>query len=309
MDNEQFEFKDIEKLNDKSEDETMKEVQETYKETLLEIIAIITLLYSKYSDTKGSLMMIEMNKFGRMKKYTKEIQSLLSELNTATQTQMINFMKSTYKDTFLGIGFDLETTLGISMGYSKPSQVMIEALIIDAPVGGLTIKQRLKINNNSLVNRVIGSLGQSIAIGEGEKKAMKRMSEVLNKDNRRLQATVRTERKRVSSIAKLESMEHAQSKGLKMKKVWVSTLDGRTRTSHRKLDGQKVAIDGYFTIRGHKTQAPSLFGIAEEDINCRCRIITEVDGFAIEDMQRRVKGEGVSKYKTYDEWYKNEVKK
>jgi len=58
-------------------------------------------------------------------------------------------------------------------------------------------------------------------------------------------------------------------------KIWVTQQDGRVRKSHRKLDGQIVPKKDRFRIPGTNRRAmgPGQFGIAEEDINCRCQAL------------------------------------
>lgn len=55
------------------------------------------------------------------------------------------------------------------------------------------------------------------------------------------------------------------------KKVWHTMMDDRVRDSHYWLEGVSAPIDGeFYNWRGEKTMYPGQWGIAEEDINCRC---------------------------------------
>ena len=65
--------------------------------------------------------------------------------------------------------------------------------------------------------------------------------------------------------------------GMKIARVWVSTKDGRTRDSHKAMDGQEADKDGFFHFPGGgQTAGPGLSGIAEEDIHCRCTVIMQI---------------------------------
>ena len=58
------------------------------------------------------------------------------------------------------------------------------------------------------------------------------------------------------------------------KKTWVTMLDDRVRTDHDYLEGSTVGIDeDFYTWQGYHAPAPGLFGVAEEDVNCRCELI------------------------------------
>ena len=69
-------------------------------------------------------------------------------------------------------------------------------------------------------------------------------------------------------------MQKAKNQGADVVKQWDATLDGKTRKNHRKLDGQWVEVGEYFEVGGRKVEAPGKFGRPEEDINCRCILLT-----------------------------------
>lgn len=54
-------------------------------------------------------------------------------------------------------------------------------------------------------------------------------------------------------------------------KTWNTMLDDRVRDSHYWLEGVSAPIDGeFYNYKGQSTQYPGEWGIAEEDVNCRC---------------------------------------
>ena len=54
-------------------------------------------------------------------------------------------------------------------------------------------------------------------------------------------------------------------------KTWNTMLDDRVRDSHAWLEGVSAPIDGeFYNYKGQSTQYPGEWGIAEEDVNCRC---------------------------------------
>lgn len=71
------------------------------------------------------------------------------------------------------------------------------------------------------------------------------------------------------------TLEGAKQSGLDLVREWITTLDGLQRDSHDDLDGQAQPLDKPFKIpsgpnAGAEAMAPGGFGIASEDINCRC---------------------------------------
>lgn len=58
---------------------------------------------------------------------------------------------------------------------------------------------------------------------------------------------------------------------------WNTALDERVRGSHSAMHGQTVPANELFTSgAGNRTQYPGGFGIAEEDIQCRCSVGTRI---------------------------------
>ena len=86
----------------------------------------------------------------------------------------------------------------------------------------------------------------------------------------RAKLIVRTEGNRIANAARLEAARTAKQQGADLVKQWDSTMDKKTRPHHVQLDGQVRELDELFEVDGRKAQAPGKFGIASEDINCRC---------------------------------------
>ncbi|KKN69839.1 hypothetical protein LCGC14_0436630 [marine sediment metagenome] len=66
---------------------------------------------------------------------------------------------------------------------------------------------------------------------------------------------------------------------IEIRKQWLSARDGSVRDTHRGLDGQEVPAGAVFTTsKGDTATSPGHFGVASEDINCRCTTIPIVVG-------------------------------
>ena len=76
-----------------------------------------------------------------------------------------------------------------------------------------------------------------------------------------------TESHRDSNEAAYETARKAGA----TKKVWHTMLDDRVRDQHSYLEGVEVGLDDeFYTYLGNKAMFPGQFGVAEEDVNCRC---------------------------------------
>lgn len=105
------------------------------------------------------------------------------------------------------------------------------------------------------------------------------------KDLRRVMATnvrdsvrvARTAMTGAENAGRVNAYQRAQSMGIELEQMWLATLDGRTRPSHRAIDGESVPVNGTFSNGCKFPGDPS--GPAAEVMNCRCTLIANLKGF------------------------------
>lgn len=120
--------------------------------------------------------------------------------------------------------------------------------------------------------------------------------------------TARTAVTGAQNAGRMDSYVAAEKMGIKVRKEWLSTLDGRTRHSHAMLDGQAVDIDKPFKVDGEEIMFPGDTSAPGYLVyNCRCTVIAAVDGVDTSDAQRRVRDPVTGKNivvsdMTYKEW-------
>ena len=117
--------------------------------------------------------------------------------------------------------------------------------------------------------------------------------------------TARTAVTGAQNAGRIDSYTAAKKMGIKLKKEWLATLDGRTRHSHAILDGEQVDNDKKFSNGCMFPGDPN--GPPWEVYNCRCTLIAAVDGVDASDAQRRARdqetGESVLiENMSYAEW-------
>ena len=72
------------------------------------------------------------------------------------------------------------------------------------------------------------------------------------------------------SKARLDGMYRAEDMGNSITKIWMATLDNRTRDSHAKLDGAEITLDDAFDNGLQRPRDPD--GSFAEICNCRCTL-------------------------------------
>ena len=70
--------------------------------------------------------------------------------------------------------------------------------------------------------------------------------------------------------ARLDGMYRAEDMGNSLTKIWIATLDNRTRDSHAALDGAEIALDEIFDNGCSRPRDPN--GTPAEICNCRCSL-------------------------------------
>ncbi|MDD6396068.1 MAG: phage minor head protein [Firmicutes bacterium] len=121
-----------------------------------------------------------------------------------------------------------------------------------------------------------------------------------------------TEGHRIQTAAQIDACHAAKEKGADIVKQWDSTLDSRTRESHRKADGQIRELDEDFEVGGYHGSAPGHIGVAKEDIKCRCSLLqrarSALDEDELKTLQERAEYFGLDKTKNLDDFKKKYLK-
>ena len=117
--------------------------------------------------------------------------------------------------------------------------------------------------------------------------------------------TARTAVTGAQNAGRMDSYVAAEKMGIKVRKEWLATIDGRTRHSHAMLDGKVVDKDKKFENGCMFPGDPN--GPPWEVYNCRCTLIAAVDGVDTYNAQRRVRNPETGKNElvsdmTYSEW-------
>lgn len=297
-------LKKFDKQADKLAELTEKELIKAYSLALKEIRAYMAEIYMKYG-TEDGLWYTEMVKYNRLKTLEEELKQRLMELTGKNAKTLEQSLKDIYELSYYSTGYALENEVEIKIGYVPVSEDAVIASIQN-PISGLTLNERLEKNRIELIYGVKQEITQALIMGESYHKLAKRLKDKFEGDAVKVLRVAQTESHRIKNASRYDSMQLAQAKGINLSKMWVSTLDKKTRDRHRALDGQKVPMDKPFKSGGAEALYPGSFGRASQDINCRCTYISVIDGY--EPSVRAARGEDgktkTIKYQTYEEWIK-----
>ena len=144
-----------------------------------------------------------------------------------------------------------------------------------------SVNNRMVRTPDSVFRLVASAMDEGTAAGEGVVDLRDRVQEVLdytgNSDwPRRAELVARTEATGAYNAAAWEAARvQEKALGIELQKAWVCTIDGVTRDTHFKADGQRVSLDGEFQVGRALLKFPGdPDGDIEETANCRCTMIT-----------------------------------
>ncbi len=256
-----------------------RELGKSYKAALAEIKNRIALMYEKYGD---SVTYSDMVSYNRLTNLELEIAYQINELKKTNIKTTASALKDIYSQRYYGSAYAFETSIGTRLGFGQLNPDVVKAALIN-PLDRIKWSDRMKANADNYTAQIRSSLSQGLLKGDGYSKIAKDVTDKTSIDAVKALRIIRTEGHRVQNAASLIATDKAKSAvedlGIEMTKVWVATLDGRTRDDHRHMDGQEADENGLFHFpSGGTTEGPGLSGIAEEDINCRCTTITKLKG-------------------------------
>ena len=171
---------------------------------------------------------------------------------------------------------------------------------------GSTIPERLLKETARTQQELKDILLAGITNGEDSAVLASHVAERGSKLYRYARGVLHNEMGRVYSAGQELAMQQAQAAGVTALKTWYSNRDKRVRSDHAKLDGQQRKVGEAFEVNGHTAQLPHGFGIASEDINCRCRVHLTREG---RDIIRTANGKDFDDLAQFKSWARNQRSK
>lgn len=278
-----------------------------YRTAYDDTVAEIAKLYAKLGD---KLDLPEARKYKRLEGLLKSIETEYKRITGQSVAICGNTSAQAFQDAFYsytwsmeqavvdGTGLDVAKVMKMDLAWGViPTDAVIASVMSEA--SGLTYVKTFQKNMQGELWRIQSAITRGIANGTAYRKTAKELESLFNSGYSDAMRVLRTEAGRNYSEGYLQAHDRAVEAGIKVKKRWTSTLDGRTRHTHAVADGQYADKDGNFHVGGAKGPAPGLLDVLAEVINCRCRSTDELEGFPPE--LRRYDGD-INPYVTFKDW-------
>ena len=201
----------------------------------------------------------------------KQIEGIYNDLYGNAYTTVHDYLKDCYEDGILQSMYSLhQDGLDICIPIDQNE---IALMASKSASSGFKLSKNLYINTFEMAKMVRSEITRGIIAQESYDDIARNLALRSGQEFNRTMRIARTEGHRVRMESHMQSMHKAKEKGADVVKQWDSTLDGRTRPTHRALDGEIRELDGKFKSNGNEAYYPGGFGVAKEDINCRCVLL------------------------------------
>lgn len=260
---------EVQKLSVQDEKRIIRQLQQVYKKASEDCQAKIEALAAR-QDLQNIQTIIYQQQYQKALK--KQLDSIFDELQASSFQSISDYLEKSYENGFFGTLYDLQGQ-GIPLIIPIDQRQVVQALELDTKLSK-PFYDRLGEDVTFLKKKVKAEVSRGIANGstwwDVAQKIATGMNSPLKTALYNSMRIARTEGHRIQNQAQWDTINKAKAKGADIVKQWDSTLDQRTRATHRRLDGQIRELDEPFEVDGHKAMYPGGFGIPKEDIHCRC---------------------------------------
>lgn len=238
----------------------------------------------------------------------KQVVGILNEMQKSQFDSVSDYLDTCYSDGFVGTIFDAHGQ-GVPIMAPINQEAMVRAVQLESKISK-GLYTRLKKDVGLLKKLIMADVSRAISTGMSYAQVAKLLENQTRVGYNRTIRIARTEGHRIQCTATMDAMETAKQRGADVLKQWDSTLDGRTRDSHRAVDGEIRELDKPFSNGLMFAGDPT--GRAEEVINCRCAVLQRarwaLDEDELQTLKEKAKYFGLDKTEEFNDFKKKYLK-
>lgn len=160
------------------------------------------------------------------------------------------------------------------------------------------VKNRMVRTPEEVFDLVAGQIAAGVTLGEGIPELASRVDEVLSTTDterwpNRAVVVARTETMGALNASRTDAFQALaeEDEEGEYERIWLATLDTRTRKAHRDVDGDRAPVGEPFEVGGEFLMFPGdPSGSASNVINCRCTTLLVERGEDVDMSNRQMKG-------------------
>lgn len=227
----------------------------------------------------------------------KQCAEAMTHANVVAAAAIEGRLPEVYAENYNYGTWQVESAAGVDTAYALQDASTVQRLLTDhdsyLPKPSVNVAKDMAWNRRLIANQIT----QGVLLGESIPKIAKRIQDVAGSNRAAAVRLARTSTTAAENAGRVDSYKRAKGLGIKVQQEWMATLDGRTRSSHRKLDREKVEVGEKFSNGCRYPGDPE--APYAETCNCRCTLIACCDGLDVLDGERFSRlPEGM----TYEEW-------
>ena len=198
-----------------------------------------------------------------------QIDGIMDKMHGKEYKVISDYLKECYEDGFIGTMFDLQGQ-GVPLCFPLDQEAMVRAVQLDSKISQ-GLYSRLGEDVALLKKKITAQISRGIATGMTFQQVARGLTAYTNIGYNNAVRIVRTEGHRIQVQGTMDACYKAREKGADVVKQWDATLDGKTRESHARVDGEIRELDEKFSNGLMFPGDPS--GGAAEVVNCRCALL------------------------------------
>ena len=210
----------------------------------------------------------------------KELKIYLDELQNKNYTTIDEYLQHCYENAHIGTLFDLQGQ-GVPLIIPLDQEQIISSVTLNSKLSQ-PLYNSLGYNTEVLKLDLTRELSRGVAQSLTYKEIARNIQNTCGVDKNKAMRIAKTEGHRISQEATYNVQKKAKERGADIVKQWDSTLDGKTRDSHRAVDGEVRELEEKFSNGLMFPSDPN--GTAGEVINCRCALLQRAK-WALSDEQ------------------------
>jgi uncharacterized protein with gpF-like domain len=263
-----------------NEKAVLKQLEGNYKDALEEINSKIAMLMGRAdADMQHVIYQVEYQKALK-----KQIEGILLQLQTNEFDTVSGYLTKCYEEGFLGTMYSMQSQ-GVPLIFPIDQEEIAAAIQHET---ALTTSLYNAFDIKDLQKKIAGEISRGFSTGASYKEVARNVQAVTGIGKNKAVRIARTEGHRITETAAHNAQLKAKARGADVVKIWDATLDGKTRDSHMKADGEIKEVEEKFS-NGLMFPGDSS-GKPEEVINCRCRSRTDAR-WALEAEETKMLGD------------------
>lgn len=288
------------------EQKVLKQLEGVYADALTAIDARVQALLAR-NDANTQTVIYQLQHQMALRK---QVSGILDQLQGTQFGTVDDYLQACYDNGYTGAMYDIAGQVGAPVVMAPDPEQIVKAVKLDSKIS-TDLYTALGENVDQLKKKISATISRGISTGMTYEQIAQQLSSISNTGLYNATRIARTEGHRIQIQSALDAQHAAKDAGCDIAKQWDATLDGRTRPTHRQLDGQIREIDEPFettNLKGVtiKADAPGLFGRASEDIHCRCALLQRakwaLDDEELETLKQRAAFYGLDKTQDFEDF-------